>query len=172
MVSTKSTLLALAATVSTAAPTDPAPVSSGSAIVVNRCTMPVFLHFAGPQAPGTTTVAASGNYTEPLIHDKDPNVGRAIIIATSETPGAPELTFAYTLNDTLHKIYYNLSPPSQHVDIIANRTMVVTTSDTGKQNACPNIILRPGSDTNSNDPNQTKECSSRFDVLLILCRDL
>ncbi|KAK4446640.1 hypothetical protein QBC34DRAFT_411097 [Podospora aff. communis PSN243] len=108
----------------------------------------------------------SGTYKEPLIHDQNPTVGRAILVSTSATPGAPELTFAYDLEGD--KVFYNLSPPN----IIPDRTMVVTTSDTSKQNACPEIILRSGSQQLSpSGPNVPQSCSSRFDVVLVLCRD-
>ncbi|KAK4446641.1 hypothetical protein QBC34DRAFT_427957 [Podospora aff. communis PSN243] len=159
MVSTKFTLLALAATLSTAAAT-------GSAKIINRCPTSVYLHFDGPQdhGPDTITLAAApgSSYNEPFVQDKNPDVGRAIIITSVNPPGAAKITFAYHVaNGT---VFYNLSIEGGQV--LPGKEIVVRSGDTG---ACPTISWPSGTDPNPTGQDHTKSCSADNEIVLLLC---
>ncbi|KAK0618956.1 Bys1 family protein [Immersiella caudata] len=156
MVSTKSTLLALAATLTTAS-------AAGNARVINHCPFPVTLWSVGGSISGPSTLAANtGTYSEPYV--RDPTTGGKAIKITRAPDGlyngSPQLNFAYSLDGAT--IWYDLS--SVFGDVFAGKKLVVADI----AGTCPSIVWPTGTNPGGS---QVKACTSSKDIALVLCAE-
>ncbi|KAF2739637.1 hypothetical protein EJ04DRAFT_559556 [Polyplosphaeria fusca] len=139
-------------------------LASGTAVISNKCGVPVFVTSVDSTVGATTQLTAGATWTEALHYD--PKAGIAIKVTTSEDGlynGSPTLTLGYTLNNGENSVYYDLSSAFGLDPLFAANKLTLATSKA----SCPSATW----DHVTSVPIQnSKACiGDSIDVVLTLC---
>jgi len=140
--------------------TDAAALATGKAIVVNKCTTPVFLWAVGSSVGKKTVIPKDGRFTQ--AYSVDLKTGGMALKITTVDDGlfnkAPQTILSYNLKSD--QVWYDLSDVSG--DAFAGKKVKVSPSAA----TCEGIEWPKGVPPATS---QVKACSPAADVTLTLC---